>query len=73
MMNVKPAKLEFIATARPGTVAAESSHQSYFVPSSITKLSLLSNLQAGDSRYCRTDCINPDYKVAGVVILFCQP
>lgn len=50
MMNAKPPKLEFIATAHPGTVVAESSHQSHFVPTSITKLSFLNNLQAGDSR-----------------------
>lgn len=67
-MNAKPPKLEFIATARPGTVVAESSHQSHFVPASITKLSFLNNLQAGDSRYCRTDGINLDCKAVGVVI-----
>lgn len=68
MMNVKPAKVEFIATARPGSAAAESSYQSHFVPASITKLSLPSNSQAGDSRYCRTDCINSDCEAVGVMI-----
>lgn len=64
-MNVKPAKVEFIATARPGSAAAESSHQSHFVPASITKLSLLSNSQAGDSKYCRT---NSDCEAVGIMI-----
>ncbi len=74
IMNVKPAKVEFIATAHPGSVVAESGHQSHFVPASITKLSYLSNLQKGVSRYCRADCINPECKAVSVMILsFCQP
>lgn len=65
MMNAKPPKVEFIATAHPGTVVTESSHQSHFAPASITKLSFLNNLQAGDSR---TDCINSDCKAGGVAM-----
>lgn len=57
-MNGKPPKLEFIATAHPGTVVAESSHQSYFVPAGITKLSYLNHLQAGDRGYCRNTLYN---------------
>lgn len=73
MINVKAAKLECIATAHPGSMGAESSHPSHFIPASITKLSLLSNLQADDSGYCRADCINLDCEAVDVVIsLFCQ-
>lgn len=54
MINVRPAKLEFIATAHPATVVAATSYQSHFVPASITKLSSLNNLLAGDCRNCST-------------------